>query len=533
MGYEERLERATAFRKRLVVAFAGAFLLAGSALAQPRPGGVLRIATPHAPINLDSRTNMSGGGIIIANQVQEGLLTTDLATGEALPALAESWEVSGDGLTYTFYLRRGVKFHDGTDFTAADVVYTFDFITGARPGGDYVSQFAPQIANYEATDDFTFVVTLTTPWEDFLTSVHRAWVFKILSQEAVESAGEAYGADVMVGTGPFRFVEWARGERIVLERNPDYWGASLPYLDGVEYRLILDATVRLVNLISGAVDVVYEPPLDQALSRASDSSFDLVAVPGNPLISVQFNTRVVPFNDARVRRALYLALDRGAIVEARYSGFADVATDLVPAWHWLYDASHEGVPYDPALARELLAQSGYSESSPLAFELMVTPASIDQELAVILQAQWAAVGVKASIRTIESATRTALIAGRDGQDPNQYKAALWQQNLSGSTTDEYIQKFYAAEGTLNRMFVNQAGGYADPELEQLISSARSAPVREDSRTYYRLAIDLLEDSVPLIPIAYLQNVTAVASSVRNYTPIGTHSFAITAVWIDR
>lgn len=476
---------------------------------------------------------MSGGGIIVANQVQEGLLTTDLETGEALPALAKSWEVSDDGLEYTFHLRQGVKFHDGTDFTAADVVYTFDFITGARPGGDYVSQFAPQIASYEAVDDFTFKVTLTTPWEDFLTSVHRAWVFKILSQEAVESAGDAYGADVMVGTGPFRFVEWARGERIVLERNPDYWNAPLPYLDGIEYRLILDATVRLVNLISGAVDVVYEPPLDQALSRADDPSFDLVAVPGNPLMSIQFNTRVAPFDDATVRRALYHALDRAAIVEARYSGFADVATDLVPAWHWLHDATNEGVPYDPALARDLLTEAGYTEASPLAFELMVTPASIDQELAVILQAQWAAVGVDVSIRTVEGATRTAIIAGRDGQDPDQYKAALWQQNLSGSTTDEYIQKFYASEGTLNRMFVNQEGGYTDPELERLITEARSAPARDDSRALYRQAIEILEESVPLIPIAYLQNVTAISSSVRDYTPIGTHSFAITGVWLDR
>src|SRR5690606_25774724 len=117
------------------------------------------------------------------------------------------------------------------------------------------------------------------------------------------------------------------------------------------------------------------------------------AVSGNPLISIQFNTRVAPFNDAVVRRALYHAIDRAAIVDARYSGFADVARDLLPSWHWLHDASNEGVVYDPALARELLAEAGFTAANPLAFELMVTPASIDQEIAVIIQAQLAEVGV--------------------------------------------------------------------------------------------------------------------------------------------
>jgi len=476
---------------------------------------------------------MSGGGIIAANQVEEGLLTTNLVTGGASPALAESWDISDDGLTYTFSLRRGVKFHDGTPFTAADVVYTFDFVTGKRPGGDYVSQFAPQIRSYEAPDDYTFVVTLNHPWEDFLTHLHRAWVFKIISRDAVEKAGDAYGSDVMIGTGPFKFVEWLRGERLVLERNPEYWDASLPYLDGIEYRFILDATVRLVNLQSGAVDMVYDPPLDQAKSFASASSFQLVAVPGNPLISIQFNTSVEPFNNAQVRRALYHALDRESIVDAVYSGFADVARDLFPPWHPFYDPDNAGITFDRQMARQLLEGAGYNSAHPLTFELMVTPQSIDQELAVIIQAQFAEVGVAMKIRTIESATRTALIAGRDGMDSNEYKAALWQQNLSGSTTDDYMQKFYSSGGTLNRMFVNKDGGYSNAELDRLISEARSATSDIESESRYREVIGILEEAVPLIPIAYLQNVTAIGPDVRGFTPIGTQSFAITGVWLQK
>lgn len=508
-------------------------LLASTTSAQPVRGGVLTIATPNDPLMLDSRGNPGTGGITAAYQVQEGLVTTDLETGEAAPALAESWEVSEDGRTYTFHLREGVKFHDGTDFTSADVVYTFEFVTGARPGGIYVNQFGPFIESISAPDDYTFVVTLTSPWEEFLTSLHRAWAFLILSQEAVESAGEDYGRSVLVGTGPFKFQSWEPGEELVLVRNEEYWDPELPYLDEIRFQLVRDGSVRVLNVRTGSADIAQDPPIEQLRTLGGASDLQVVSVPGNPMISIQMNTSVAPFDDVRVRRAVFHALDRQSIVDSFYGEYADVAADLVPSWHWLHDPGHEGVAYDPQAAAELLAEAGYDAQNPLRFELMVTPDSEIQELGVIIQALLAQSNIQVELRTVESATRLAIIQGRDGQSPDQYQAGLWGQTLPGSTTDDYIQKFYAQDGTLNRTWFNLEGGHQEPEVERLIAEVRTAVNRDVARGLYRQAIELIEQAAPMIPVLYQRNVNLLGPDVRGFTPIGTNSFPLTHVWLDR
>lgn len=520
-------------RRALAIGLFALCLLASPTFAQPTHGGVLRIATPNDPLTLDSRGNPGTGGITAAYQVQEGLVTTDLETGEAAPALAESWEVSEDGRTYTFHLRQGVKFHDGTDFTSADVIYTFEFVTGARDGGIYVNQFGPFIESISAPDDYTFIVNLTTPWEEFLTSLHRAWAFLILSQEAVESAGDAYGSTVLVGTGPFKFQSWEPGEELVLVRNEEYWNAGLPYVDEIRFQLIRDGSVRILNVRTGAVEIAQDPPIEQLRTLGGASDVQIVSVPGNPLTTIQLNTSVAPFDDVRVRQALYHALDRQSIVDAFYGQYASVATDLVPSWHWLHDSAHDGVSFDPERAAELLTEAGYGPGNPLRFELMVTPDSENQELGVIIQALLAQSNIEVTLRTVESSTRLAIIQGRDGQSSDQYQAGLWGQTLPGSTTDDYIQKFYATDGTLNRTWFNREGGAQDPEVERLINEARTAANRDIAHPLYREAMARIEVAAPLIPVLYQQNINLLASNVRGFTPIGTNSFPLTYVWLAR
>lgn len=516
-------------------AFLGVLLLlllaAPSAMAQPAYGGILRVALSSQPNSLDSRTNAATGGIVTFDQVQEGLLRWDPESSVLEPALAESWSVSEDGQTYTFNLRHGVRFHDGSDFSATDVVFTFDFITGARPGGDYVSVYAPMIASYEAADDYTFVVHLVAPWDDFLTAVQRAWVFKILSQKAVEAAGADYGVTTMMGTGPYRFVEWVRGDHLLLERNPDYWDAPLPYIDAIEYRYIADDSVRMVNLLAGEVDVVFDPPADQIKGNTEARGFRVIAASGEGMFSVQFNTRVAPFNDQRLRQALFKAIDREAIVQALFGGRADVPYDWLPAWWKYHDPSNPGMTYDPDGAKELLAEAGYGPSNPLNFELLITPSTIYQEVATVLQGMWAEVGINAVIRTLESTTREAMIRGRDGQNQDEFKAALFSQGL-GSMTDDHVQKFYSVNGTLNRMGVNQPGGFTNDELEGLLVAARTASTNDEARVLFRKVIAIVEDAVPLIPLLNQQNVVAVANHVHDYPASPSSIFPYARIWLS-
>lgn len=251
------------------------------------------------------------------------------------------------------------------------------------------------------------------------------------------------------------------------------------------------------------------------------------------MTTIQLNTSVAPFNNQAVRRALFHGIDRASIVAASYGEYANVANTLVPSWHWLYEPDETNEAYNPELAIELLAQEGYNASNPLQFDLMVTTDAENQQLGVIIQALLSQINVDVTLRSVESATRLAIIQGRDGQNSDEYQAGLWGQTLPGSTTDDYIQKFYASAGTLNRTWLNQPGGHQDPEIERLIEEARTSASREAARELYADALQRIEDAAVLIPLFYKQNVNLLAPHVEGFTPIGTNSFPLSRVWLNR
>lgn len=515
----------------LLVTAMGLFVGGGVARAEePVYGGRLVVAAQGDPLTLDTRINMATTGGIAAFQIQEGLLTTDPKTGEAAPGLAERWEVSEDGRTYTFHLRRGVKFHDGTDFTAEDVKFTFDFLTGERAGGIYVTQFGPFIESVETPDPYVVVITLTSPWADFETMLHRNWATLILSKEAVEAAGDQYGVDVAVGTGPFMLQSWTQGDAVRLVRNPNYWDAGLPYLDEIQIRTVREGTVRVLNAKTGDADIVYDPPADQLPSVQRDRHVQIYSVPGNPFVTIQLNTSSDPFSDKRLRQALYYALNRQAIIDAMYGEYAVLARDLFPSWHWMHDPEFEGVSYDPDKAKALLAEAGYGPNNPLRFELMTGTDPESGFLAVILQGELKKVGMDMTIRPTDSSLRLDIMEGKNGRDSDEYKASLHMQTLPGSTTDDYMFKFYGSAGTLNRMYYNRPGGYTNAEAEALILEGRGAANREAAWAPYRAAVDVILDDVPLVGIAFKQNVNLVNTRVRNYHLLGTNSFTLKEVW---
>ena len=491
------------------------------------------IAQSSEPLTLDSRKNMATPGIIAGFQIQEGLVLTDPQTGKPVPGLAESWTMSPDGFTYTFKLRRGVRFHDGTQFDAEDVKYTFDFLTGERRGSIYVSLFRPLIKAVETPDPWTVVIRLNAPSEDFFTHLHRNWATLILSKDAVERAGERYGSDVAVGTGAFRFKVWNKGESVVLERNPTYWQRGLPYLDGLTFKIVRDAPIRLINARAGVADVVFDPPLAQLRSVKNDRNLGVVAAPGNPLVSLQLNTTTRPFNDKRTRQALYQALDREALVKAQYGEYANVAYDLLPSWHWFHDSNYRGTTRNPDRARQLLAEAGYGPSAALEFDLLTSTDSEMTDLAVLIQSQLRDTGVRLNVRPLESAVRLAIMEGQRGANRDDYKVALMLQTLPGSTTDDYIFKFYGRDGSLNRVYLNRRDGHQDPEIERLIDRARGTPSKDEQRRLYRQAVDRIAESAVLIPIAFKQNVNVIRARVQGFYPHNTDTRLLREVWVKR
>lgn len=516
-----RLQRA------LTILLGFSALLTVAAQAEPTSGGVLHVAHPLEPFSLDSRIDPKLEGITVVAQVQEGLLSKDLSTGEFIPGLAGSWSVSGDSKTYTFNLRQGVTFHDGTDFTSEDVLFTFDYLTGEREGGIYVSQYAPMIASVEADGPYTVIIELVEPWEDFESLLVHHWATKILSKEAVLAAGDAYGQDSPpVGTGPFRFEEWVKGETLSLSRNEAYWQDGLPYLDGIVYHRVPDGPLRVVNLRSGNVDVAFQPPLDQLDQVASQGGLNVVCAPGNPMVVMHLNTAVEPFSDVRVRQALAYAIDREELVAGVYGDYARVAVDAFPAWHWHHDASYEGYEQDQELAVQLLAEAGYGPGNPLAFELNPLNEAEYRDLGVFLQAQLAEVGIKVTLTPMESATLNSY------QYTDDFKADVTRWGLPSTIADDYMFKLYHSTGALNLTRYNQEGGYQHQEVDELISLARTSSSTE-ANAVYRQLVDLITDDMPLVRIAFKDNCQIAADHVRGLEVQGTDVFPMTSVWMDK
>lgn len=519
-------------KERIITVLIALLAILGFALAQqggPVKGGVLRVAQPIEPFTLDSRVDPKMEGIVVVMQVQEGLLSKDLSTGEFTPGLAESWDVSEDGRTYTFNLREGVQFHDGTDFTSEDALFTFEFLTGERDGSIYVSQYGPQIESLEAPDSQTFIVRLHEPWEDFESLLVHHWATKILSKEAVEGAGDDYGNHRVgnVGTGPFKFESWDNDGTVTISRNDNYWRDGLPYLDGIEFHRVPDGPVRIIHVRSGDADVAFQPPLDQLadVTRASNS-VQAVCAPGNPMVVIHFNTRSAPFSDVRLRQAVAYGLNRQELVDAVYGSYADVAVDMFPAWHWHYDPEYVGFSYDPERAMSLLAEAGYGPNNPLRVDFNPLNEAEYRDLGIFIQSQLAEIGIEVQLTPMESA---ALNEYRNTQE---FKADITRWGLPSTITDDYMFKLFHSTAPLNRTFYNMEGGYSHPEVDEMLAQARQSPGARANEIYREL-VGLITEDMPMVRIAFKQNCQLASVDVQNLQVQGTDSFPLTEVWLNR
>ncbi len=335
--------------KRSLIALA---ILAVTAVFLVHGSAKVVIAIPDEPPSLDPTTNASAAIDQVLNQnVYEGLVKVT-PTGEIEAALAESFEVSPDGQTYTFHLRQGVTFHNGAPFTASDVVATFerdmDPVTG-HPHPEYYAH----IEQIETPDSYTVIFRMAETDAAFL-SLLALGDSVILPKRIPEDL-----AHHPVGTGPFQFSEWVVGDRLRLERYPDYYHEGVPLLEEVTFRFIPDFASALAALLAGDVDVIAKVPAEIALSVEGDQRFQTVAGPQNLVQIMAINNAREPFSDLRVRQAVAHALDRATIIEGTMFGYGiPIGSHLTPASPYYVDLT--GLyPYDVEEAQRLLAAAGF------------------------------------------------------------------------------------------------------------------------------------------------------------------------------
>ena len=415
-------------KKLLISAVAALALLATApmALAQsPKQGGAATITFNNDLTTLDPHVGYDWQNWSVIKSIFDGLMDYKPGTTELEPDLAESYTVSDDGLTYTFKLRDGVTFHNGRVMTSADVKYSFERAVNPAtqsPGGGYFGMIAgyddvaggkaTALSGIETPDDKTVVFKLTRPDATFLHLMAINFGY-VVPKEEVEKAGADWGKQP-VGTGAFKFTEWAPGQYIKLERNKDYFRAGVPYLDNVTFEFGQDPTVAVLRLKKGEIDIVGDgiPPAQFAEIMADSANKDLIAE-GNQLHTgyVTMNVTQAPFDNVKVRQAVNMAINKERIVRLINNRAAPASQALPPAMPG-YNAENKGYAYDPEGAKKLLAEAGAGEITTELYVMNVDP---NPRIAQAIQQDLAAVGIKAEIRSLAQAE--VIAAGGAGKAP--------------------------------------------------------------------------------------------------------------------
>jgi len=436
---------------------AGALVLAlamtgsGSALSQEGGFGGSMVVTYKDDIStFDPAIGYDWQNWSMIKSLFDGLMDYKPGTTELIPDLAESYTISEDGLTYTFKLRDGVKFHNGRELTATDIKYSIErsvnpetqspgqgFFAAIVGFDDVVSGHTKELSGITAPDDQTVVITLSRADATFLQVVAINFAF-VVPREEVEKYGPDFGRNP-IGTGAYKMTEWTLGQRVVFERNEDYFREGAPHLDQIIFEVGQDPSVALLRLKRGEVDLLGDPiPSANFLQEKNDPSNKDLIVEGNLLHTgyITMNVTKPPFDNKLVRQAVNMAINKDRVL--RIVNNRGVATNqILPPTMPGYDRHYEGLPFDPTQAKKLLAEAGYPNGFET--ELYAMNADPNPRIAQSFQQDLATIGIKAEIKALAQAT--VIDAGGQGTAP-----MLWSGGLAWIADFPDPSNFYGAVG---------------------------------------------------------------------------------------
>lgn len=415
---------------RVTGASAGAALLAGApglapgtlvaaAAQDAAPGGILTYARDGDADSLDPQKTTTTLSWQVQGQIFESLVAFD-AEGNIVPNLAQSWEVSDDGLEYTFVLQEGVTFHDGTPVNAEAVKFTFDRFIAEETSNPSKASIGP-LTGTEVVDDLTVKLVFASPFAPLLSFLTDPFA-GIISPTAVEAAGDDFG-NQPVGSGPFKFVEWVKGDRIVLERfddykafHPMYLHEGPAYLDQVIYRTMPEEQARLAALETGEVNMA-EPPLEEVVRLQGDSNYTVNIAPNTgQLVFFEFAVHRAPFDNPLVRRAVGFGVDTAALVSIGLNDLVQTTQCTVGPGILGGDSATcgtAGFSYDPDQAKALLAEAGYGDA-PLPVTLATWTGGNREDVAQLIQNQLNQVGFEVSLETMDIGSLNARVKAENG-----------------------------------------------------------------------------------------------------------------------
>lgn len=452
---------------------------------------VVRINMESEPDNLDPWLSAASDTEAVFHNVFEGLVLFD-ETGALIPGLAESWDISDDGLTYTFHLRDDVTFHNGKAFSAEDVVYTYEFLSGLG-GEEALSSKFKNLTSVEAVDDYTVTMTLAEADAAFLQYTRRV---------AVLPKGYEDQSSAPVGTGPFVFEKYVPGQMVVLEKNEDYYDESrMPKIDEAQIYIMGDDSAVLTALQSGQLDagIVYADSADYLTG-----DFTVNSSPQNMVQLFALNNSATPFDDVRVRQAFEYAVNKDQIIDGVFAGYAtELYSNFSPVMSYFYNDELEDVyTYDVDKAKELMAEAGYEDG----FDITITVPSNYQkhiDTAQVIAQQLKQINVNATIEPVEwgqwleqvytNADYQTTVVGLTGKlDPN---------DILGRYVSDYAKNFMK---------------YNNPDYDKLIEEAKTAS-DEERVELFKECQKMLTDDAAAVWICDPNAIAVTRSDLKGYT----------------
>lgn len=497
---------------------------------EPQRGGVLTAIHWPEPTVLNSAINSGFAAAFISTKVFEGLVEYD-RDGKPQPQLAKSWDVSPDGLTVTFHLRSGVKWHDGTDFTAEDVKFSLAVWKRYHSRGRLIYANVTQV---DTPDPLTVVLHLTAPAPALMSSLN-SFTSPVMSKHAYD------GTDIPtspanykpIGTGPWVFKEWQRGSHIILERNPHYWQAGKPYPDRLVVRYLPDAATRSAVLETGEVQLGAQSPIPLSdMKRLSQLPHLGMTTDGYeyfaPIVTMQFNNAKPPFDNILVRKAVAYAINRDLIVRNVWFGLGKVATGPVSSKSKYYTKDVETYPYDPKKAEALLEQAGYKKGANgvrLHLTYEVSPLGSEYlRLGEVLKQQLARVGIQIELRTQDSASSSRrLYTDYDFQFFTAY---------IGTYADPQLAVYWSKNIVKGVPFSN-ASHYSNPEMDRLLEAVQVENHAQKRMDEFHQIQKIAAHDLPILPLFELEQLTIFDKKVHDHTTTFDGPFSNLAnIWIE-
>lgn len=501
------------------------------------PAGALVYGAGGQPVNLEPGNIADGNSVIAIDQIYNRLTDSKPGTVEIEPSLATEWSSSKDGKTWTFKLRSGVKFHDGTDFDAEAVKFNVDRWWDAKnPNGfreagktysiwkNFFGGFKGEkdslVKDVAIVDRSTIKFVLNRPFAAFPSAIGSGY-FGIASPAAVKQAGAKYGTpgSVAVGTGPFVFKEWISGDRIVLEKNPNYWKNGIPKVDRLVIRFVEDPAARLAQLRAGQLDFTVDLTPDQLKEIQADANLEAVLRPSFNVGYLALNPGYPPLGKVEVRRAIAQTINKQEIVKAFWGELGKHDSQFVPPpLNWAGSEKVKDYEFNPQQAKAMLAKAGYPNGFDL--DLWYMPVSrpyfpTPKPIAEALAADLSDLGIRVKLLTKDWSAYLA-----DRQKSPGFQAFMMGWTGDYGDPDNFYYPHFGPGSTAD------LGNWKNPKVIELLNRGRASGDKAVRAKIYGEVSQILHEEAVRLPIVHSQPLLGKRKDVRGWipSPLGSESF---------